>query len=113
MFGFILLCIFIAFIVIPLGKAIWRGYQLQRNWRRATEGFREAYRRNTSSAGNNQATPRRKKKKIDPNVGEYVAFEEIKVETTTYTATESGPEGTTTTTYTESQIEDAVWEEIK
>lgn len=50
----------------------------------------------------------RKKKKIDPDMGEYVAFEEIKVtsshKTTAYDAS---------STYNESQIVDAEWEEIR
>lgn len=51
---------------------------------------------------------RGRKKKIDPSVGEYVAFEEVAEETTTTTAT-----GQQTTFTAESQVEDAVWEEIE
>lgn len=99
--------LFFVFIIFPLGKALWRGYQLHRSWKRATEGFRNAF--TGATQRNASAEPKRKRKKIDPSVGEYVAFEEISV-----SATETSGDGTTTSyTYTESQIEDAVWEEIK
>lgn len=49
--------------------------------------------------------PPRRTKKIDPDVGEYVEFEEITT-VTTYTHTETHYE-------IEDQIEDADWEEIK
>lgn len=108
---FILFILFVVFVLYPLGVALWRGYQLNKSWKRATEGFRNAYQR---AAGNQTQKPKPKKKKIDPNVGEYVAFEEIKVESTTYTETTTEADGTTTTyVHTESQIEDAVWEDIK
>lgn len=57
-----------------------------------------------------QPKPEPRKKKIDPNVGEYVAFEEIKASTTVTESTESDG---STRIEVESQIEDAVWEEIK
>ena len=106
------LLLILVFIVYPIAKVLWQGYKLQRNWRKATEGMRDAYRRAT---GNRQgpAAKTRKKKKIDPNIGEYVAFEELTVEvnsTETHSDTESS---STTYIHTESQIEDAVWEDIK
>ena len=56
------------------------------------------------------AAPEKKKKKIDSDVGEYVAFEEIKVsETERHTETS----GSKTEIKVESQIEDVEWEEIK
>lgn len=106
---FLLLILF--FIIYPMLRALWAGFKLHRNWRKATEGFRDAYRR---AAGSQPQQPKPKKKKIDPNVGEYVAFEEIKTETTAYSSTETSADGTTTTEIkVESQIEDAVWEDIK
>ncbi|MDE6288225.1 MAG: DUF4834 family protein, partial [Muribaculaceae bacterium] len=57
-----------------------------------------------------QPKPAPRNKKIDPNVGEYVAFEEIKTSTTVSETTEADG---STRIKVESQIEDAVWEEIK
>lgn len=106
--------LFFVFILYPVGKALWRGYQLQQSWKRATQGFRDAYRHAASGAdGSRHAAPKRKKKKIDPNVGEYVAFEEVTVSASETTETQTGQKSTYTNTYTESQIEDAVWEEIR
>ena len=58
-----------------------------------------------------QSSPRRKKKKIDPNVGEYVAFEEVSTSTTTETKT-SADGRSTKHVRTESQVEDAVWKDL-
>lgn len=56
----------------------------------------------------NNSQPQPKQKKIDPNVGEYVEFEEIQVsETKTQTSTYSSA-----TYKSESQIDDVEWEEI-
>lgn len=53
----------------------------------------------------NAPHPRRHRKKIDPDVGEYIEFEEVST-VTTYTHTETRYE-------IEEQIEDADWEDIK
>lgn len=62
----------------------------------------------TRSRRQPEQPPRRPKKKIDPDVGEYVAFTEVSVETTV-------SDGTTDihTVETEQQIEDVEWEDIK
>lgn len=58
------------------------------------------------------STPAPKRKKIDPEVGEYVKFQEIEVtERSTYT---TGNGKDTTVEYSaEQQVTDAEWEEIK
>lgn len=104
MFGTFLLLLLIFFVVIPLCKIGWRVWNLHRQWQRATQGMRDAYAAAQNAA--KKAAKPKKKKKIDPSVGEYVAFEEVKT-TATYTSTSTG-----TTFRAESQIEDAVWEEI-
>lgn len=54
------------------------------------------------------APARQKRKKIDPNVGEYVKFEEIKTDTTT---TDSS--GHTSSTHTvEQQVTDVEWVDL-
>lgn len=109
--GTFILLLFIFFIVIPLFRVGWRAWQLHRQWRRATEDLRNAFGggQGQQRPGNGNPAPKARKKKIDPEVGEYVAFEEIKSETTTSYTTE----GTTSSFRAESQVEDAVWEEIK
>lgn len=51
--------------------------------------------------------PAKQKKKIDPNIGEYVEFTETTESTTRQTA-----DGTETTVKTEQQITDVQWEDI-
>lgn len=104
----------ISFLLIlflyKLGKILWRGWTFSRQWRRATENMREAYRRAAEGANRSPEQPTPKKKKIDPTVGEYIAFEEVKTETSTFEATS---DGNSSSIRAESQVEDAVWEEIK
>ena len=59
--------------------------------------------------GHAQPRPEPRKKKIDPSMGEYVAFEEIH-ETKTRS---SSSQSTRRTVYNESQVVDAEWEDIK
>lgn len=58
------------------------------------------------------SAPRPKRKKIAKDVGEYVKYEEIEVETTT-SETHNFTDGSSCRLETEQQVEDAVWEEIK
>ncbi|MDE6334036.1 MAG: DUF4834 family protein [Muribaculaceae bacterium] len=114
--GTFILLLFIFFIVIPVCKLLWRGWQFHRRWKDATAGLRDAYARAYGQqAGNSTAgQSRRKKKKIDPDVGEYVAFEEIHATSPSDTATpppagDTGDKGFRA----EPQVEDAVWEDVK
>lgn len=58
----------------------------------------------------NSRQPRRPRKKIDPDVGEYVAFEEVE---TRASASATSSAGSASTFKAESQVEDAIWEEIR
>lgn len=54
-----------------------------------------------------------RRKKIDPNVGEYVKFQEVEVtQDTTTVNTDADTTHTTIHTTVEQQITDATWEEI-
>lgn len=107
LFVLIILGLIFYFIIWPVARVMWGGYKLHKRWKEATSGMRDAF--NRQQEAYKQQRPRSHKKKIDPSVGEYVSFEEIRTETTTEThTTESGNK----TVKTESQIEDAVWEEI-
>ncbi len=98
-----------------LGPWIWKLFVRYILVPYATKKFSQAFGANFNTTSGPRANsrhsdpqPQPRKKKIDPNVGEYVAFEEM-------TATEStttSSNGTRTYKAT-SQIEDAVWEEIK
>lgn len=107
--GTILFLLLLFFVIIPLFKVAWRIYKAQREFSRMQQQFRDAMHGATGharpGARSAAARPRARKKKIDPNVGEYVAFEEIH----TQSAPKSEP---TPATKPESQIEDASWEEI-
>lgn len=112
--GTILFLLLFFFIILPLFKIVWRGWQFTRRWKDATAGMREAYNRAAADAADGRKQYRKssaKKKKIDPSVGEYVTFEELNVDTTTTEKTSS--DGKTASVRVESQVEDAVWEEIK
>lgn len=56
--------------------------------------------------------PTRHRKKIDPEVGEYVKFQEIDVKEASETTIDSSTGGTTTSFKVEQQVTDAEWEEI-
>lgn len=109
MFFTLLILALLFFLVI---RPLWRGYGLYRRWRNATADLRDSFAQYQRQAAAQQPPePPRKKKKIDPAVGEYVAFEEISASASV--RTESDSKGTHTSVRVESQIEDAVWEEIK
>lgn len=57
-----------------------------------------------------QPEPPAKKKKIDPTVGEYVAYEEISCTVEAQTAADTDG---SRKIKVEEQVEDAVWEEIR
>lgn len=99
---FLLLLLF--FIVIPALRVMWRISQIRSAFKKQQQRANDMFNRAR------QPKPEPRKKKIDPNVGEYVAFEEIKASTTVTESTESDG---STRIEVESQIEDAVWEEIK
>lgn len=108
--GTILLLLFIIFIVWPLCKFAYHVWLTKRQWQQTTDRMRDIFNRaNGQGQQPGGQAPKKKKKKIDPSVGEDVVFEEIAcdVKSQTYTAADG-----TRTTYTESQVEDAIWEDL-
>ncbi|MCM1483707.1 MAG: DUF4834 family protein [Muribaculaceae bacterium] len=116
---FILVLLILGFLFWPL---IRTALALRAAQKRARQAFtqaqkaaEEATRRNRPGGWSRQdptgASRRsaRHKKKIDPTVGEYVEWEEIKVESTTTTSTTDSRD----TYVTEEQIVDAEWEDIR
>lgn len=107
-FGIIFFLLFI-FIILPfliiLIRTAFFVHRARKGIRDAFRGTNDAYGQN--GGGQDAAAPRRSKK-IDPNEGEYVAFEDI-----TISATETSDDGRRYTEYTvEQQIVDAEWEDI-
>ena len=98
--GTFILLLLIFFVVIPVCRLLWRGWQFHRRWKDATANLRDAYARAYG-------------KKIDPNVGEYVAFEEIHESSSASSSAPADGKGNTSTFRAESQIEDAVWEDVR
>lgn len=108
-------------VLWPLIKIGWRIYYIQRQMKQAYRAAAGQSGRQ-SSRGDREADPSRRKggwsaghpskKIIDKSEGEYVAFEEVTVTSTTdYTAsTESGGKVSVEIT---SQVSDAEWEEIR
>ena len=105
--GTILIVLIVGFICYkllwPLVRTFWGGYKVYRKWKKMAQ---EAY--NASASQTPPPKPHRKKK-IDPAVGEYVAFEELQAQT--YAEAKTFEDGHTEVRI-ESQIEDAVWEEL-
>lgn len=99
----IILILILLYILWKIAKWGWGGYRVYKQWKDATDGLRGF------GSGEQQRQPEdtpKKKKKIDPSVGEYVAFEEITTEVKVETS------DTATKVSIEEQVEDAVWEEL-
>lgn len=117
--GTFLLFLLLFFVVIPLIRGLWQLWRIRSAYRRAQQRMNDIF--NGASSGprptggrTRTAQPSRKGKKIDPDVGEYVAFEEIRTQSTSTTAdgTARTETKTTDTVRVESQIEDADWEDL-
>ncbi len=112
--GTFLFLLFVFFIVIPIIRVMITIWRARRQTRRFFDQFRNAAGAGSGSSSQTRQNdaPRqpKAKKKIDPTVGEYVAFEEIKSETT---QTAGGTAGAKTYTEVEQQIVDVEWEDIK
>lgn len=110
--GTIIFLLLFFFVLLPLGRvvwAVWRQYRMLRRHMRQAEAFGEAFRSGRGTAPREEKPAR--KKKIARDVGEYVAFEEMRVYTRSETTT-TDSDGSTTRVTVESQVEDAEWEEI-
>lgn len=101
--GLIILAL-IAYLLWPVVKAMLAVREVQRN-------VRDAFGRAAAGASAQSATgrPKRSRKKIDKDVGEYVEYEEIIVN---HQESASHSSGGTRVTEVESQIVDAEWEEL-
>lgn len=110
-FIFSLIFFFFLFYVLRGLLALWRTKrQVQDFFRQAGQaaGFQQQAARSERKAG--WTAPLRRRKKIDPQVGEYVEFTE-----TVIVSTDSEPKADSghTRPADESQVTDAQWEEIR
>ncbi len=74
----VLLALLILFILWPLIKFGYRIWKTVHSFKNQFGGMYGGQERSSEAEG--QANPHRRKKAIDPNVGEYVEFEEFKEE---------------------------------
>lgn len=105
----ILLLLLFIFVIWPLIRVAIAVNRVKKNARQAYEAMygQQAERPRQRKAG--WSTPETaKKKKIDRNVGDYVAYEELPAEPATGNGTRQTPRQGST----EQQIVDADWEEI-
>ncbi len=107
-----LLILLLVFVVPKIIRAFLIVHRVRRQARQIFEqmyGAQQPPEPERRKPGWSAPAPRRKK--IDPNVGEYVKFQEIRTEETVEQRTDA--EGNTTATVAvEQQITDAEWEEI-
>lgn len=105
--GIILLFLFIWYVVRPAVKFFMTVNRLRDEARSAYQN-RAPRPQNERKAG--WTAPVRRKKKIDRNVGEYIEYEEITRVSAPNAPNQSGQSGYT---FTEEQITDVEWEDIK
>lgn len=115
-FIFILFLLFVFwFFIRPLLKVLFGVYRIRRQMKDIFGQYAGTQTRNSGRTSSGKSGDRQpyapRKKKIDPSVGEYVAFEEIECKTET---SRTGTDSTTTRTEDSgSRIEDVEWEDIK
>lgn len=114
--GTLIFLLIFFFVLLPLGRiawAVWRQYRLMKRHMRDAEAFREAFSQGAygggAARGKKRPEPSVRKKKIGRDVGEYVAFEEVRV----FQTDTDGNSTETDAIKSEQQIEDADWEEIR
>lgn len=111
--GTFLFLLLFFFVLWPLGRAawaLWRQYRMVKDHMRRASEMQDAFNRARGGAGSREAQqPRPRKKKIDPSVGEYVAFEEIR---TFNSDSETSGRDASTQTPPASQVEDADWVDL-
>lgn len=110
--------IFLAFFIWLISKLI-KGYMLINNFKKQS---RQMYEQRYGASSGNQpgerkrkpgwSTPSPHRKKIDPNVGEYVSFQEISVTESSQTTTDTSGSSSKNNYTTEQQVTDAEWVDI-
>lgn len=107
--GIILLFLFIWYVVRPAVKFFMTVNRLRDQARSAYQNRWGGSQRQSERKAGWTAPVKRKKKKIDRNVGEYIEYEEI---THISASSESTTSGQTRYSSTEEQVTDVEWEDI-
>lgn len=112
-FGLLFLIFIIWFVIVPLFKILSMVNKAKRTFRNASSAYNTS--RHESSpqerkGGWSAPTPRRKR--INADVGEYVKFQELELTAEEIKQRADGSTTYTRTTYSETRIEDAEWEDI-
>lgn len=112
--GYFLLILFLVFVLPPIIRGIVAVHRFRRQTRDAFEAMYGAGKQGRPDARRERKagwsdSGRQKKKKINKDVGEYIAFEEITVEQTVSAETDGRGQATYEV---EQQVSDAEWEEI-
>lgn len=105
--GTFLLLLVLFFLVVPLIKSMAAIYRARKAARRFFEQFRQDPASSSSqNRGSYRPEPQRPRKKINPDDGEFVQFEDLPAD--------SGSDRTTVSeTIVEQQVVDVEWEDIK
>ncbi len=112
-FGLLFLIFIIWFVVVPLLKILGMVNKAKRTFRNAAGAYSQP--RHYATPQERKAgwsTPEPHRKRITPDVGEYVKFQEIELTAEEIQQRADGSTTYTSTTYSETRIEDAEWEDI-
>ena len=101
-----LLLLLIFFVVIPLIKSMTAVYRARKAARRFFDQFRQDTDPHSRRRDNPRQQPPRPRKKINPDDGEFVQFEDLPADSSTKKKTVSE-------TVVEQQVVDVEWEDIK
>lgn len=106
----LILTLVIIYILWLVFRPLWYGMRQYRSFMNQAERARSAYARAASGFGGAASGKQPKKKKIDRDTGEYVAFTEIEVTQSQTTTTATDGEGNTFTA--EEQVTDVKWTDL-
>ena len=101
--------VFFIWFLLTLLISVYRGFKVYRRGRRAFDAMFGNDRNHSAKKKKEAETPAPPRKIIDPEIGEYVHYEEIDVSAETKTENQH----TTTKIKVEEQIVDVQWEEIQ
>jgi hypothetical protein len=106
----ILTFLFLVFLAVFIYRVVIPVYRVGRTIKRARTEMENVF--NSSRYAEEESREQAPKKKIDPNIGEYVDFEDIPDSESARPGAPTTPDNDRRPTVTESQIEDAEWEDL-
>lgn len=112
-FGLLFLIFLIWFVIVPLLKIVGMVNKARRTFRNATGAYnRTPYEASPQERKGGWSTPAPRRKRINADIGEYVKFQELELTAEEIKQRADGSTTYTRTTYSETRIEDAEWEDI-